>query len=451
MNQVRRNTELGLIVLAIVLTVGAYALASLGHTATLPANVGPFLGIVAILLGGAHVATRRLAPNGDGTLLPLAAVLNGIGYVFIARLDHKLASLQAVWTALGVAAFIGTLALVRRARDLERYRYTFALLGVGLLLMPLLPIIGRNINGARLWIRLGPISFQPVELSKIALAIFFASYLAEKRELLAVATHRIGPAMIPDLKHFGPMLLAFGISLLIMTSERDIGFSLLFFTLFIAMLWVATARSAYLAVGGSLFTAGALGAYHEFAHVRDRIDIWLHPFRYQTGKGYQLVQAKYAMAAGGIAGTGLSLGSPQRIPIAASDFIFAAVAEELGLFGATAVIVAFLLIVGAGLRIAVRAASPFEKLLAVGLTVAIGFQAFYIIAGVTDLLPLTGVTLPFVSYGGSSLVANYILVALLLRISDGGTDRGGTDLSDGRPDRRSEARPGAATSAPPGA
>ncbi|MHB8670406.1 MAG: FtsW/RodA/SpoVE family cell cycle protein [Acidimicrobiales bacterium] len=419
MRLARRNTELGLIVLAVILTVGAYTLASLGRTASLPADVVPFLVLVAVLLGVAHFATRRLAPNADGTLLPLVALLNGIGYVFIARLDHKLASLQAVWTMLGVGAFVATLAVVRRTRDLERYRYTFALLGVGLLLMPLLPVVGRNINGARLWIRLGPVSFQPVELAKIALALFFASYLAEKRELLSIAVHRVGPMRLPDAKHFGPMLAAFGLALVIMTAERDIGFSLLFFTLFIAMLWVATARTAYLSIGAGLFSLGAFAAYSSFAHVRQRIRIWLHPWRYASGPGYQLIQAKYAMAAGGVAGTGLSLGSPQRIPVVASDFIFAAIAEELGLFGAAALVMAFLLIVGAGLRIAVSAGSSFEKLLAVGLTVALGFQAFYIVAGVTNLLPLTGITLPFVSYGGSSLIANYILIALLLRISDG--------------------------------
>src|SRR3954470_5256692 len=240
-------------IVAAVLTVGAYILASLGRTSSMPADVGPFLGVVVGLMVVALVATRRLAPNADGTLLPLATILNGVGYVFIARLDHRLAGLQAMWTALGVAAFVGTLLVVRRTRDLERYRYTFALIGIGLLLMPLLPVVGRNINGARLWVRFGGISFQPGEFAKVTLCIFLASYLVEKRELLATSTRRIGPIRVPDFKHLGPVVLAWGLSLVVLIAERDLGSSLLFFALFIAMLWVATARGAYLLIGGGLF------------------------------------------------------------------------------------------------------------------------------------------------------------------------------------------------------
>jgi cell division protein FtsW (lipid II flippase) len=418
MGAVRRNAELGLMLLAAMLTIGAYVLASLGRTSSLPANAGPFLGVVLGLLVFAHVATRRLAPNADGVLLPIAALLNGLGYVFIARLDHTLAGLQALWTGLGVAAYVGTLFVVRRTRDLERYRYTFALIGIGLLFMPLLPVIGRNINGARLWVRLGGISFQPGEFAKVTLCIFLASYLVEKRELLSMGTHRIGPAIVPDLKHFGPIVLAWGSSLVVLTAERDVGSSLLFFALFITMLWVATARGAYLVLGAGMFAVGSFAAMQAFAHVHDRVRIWLNPWPLANGKGFQTVQALFALAAGGIFGTGLALGSPQRIPEVATDFIFAAVGEELGLLGTCAIIVAFLLIVGSGLRIALRAESPFEKLLATGLTTIIGVQAFVIIGGVTRLVPLTGITLPFVSYGGSSLLANYVLLALLLRVSD---------------------------------
>ncbi len=414
----RRNLELGLMLLAGLLTVGAYVLASLGRTSSLPANVGPFLLILIGLGAVAHIAVRRLAPAADGMLLPLAALLNGLGYVFIARLDHKLAALQAMWTALGVVAFVGTLLIVRRARDLERYRYTFALIGIGLLLMPLLPAVGRNINGARLWVRFGPISFQPGEFAKVTLCIFLASYLVEKRELLSTATNHIGPVRVPDLKHFGPIVLAWGLSLVVLTAERDLGSSLLFFTLFIAMLWVATARGVYLFLGGVLFSIGSFFAWTTFAHVHDRVRVWLNPWPVANGKGFQTVQALFALAAGGIFGTGLALGSPQRIPAVTTDFIFAAVGEELGLLGTCAIIIAFLLMVGAGLRIALRTESPFEKLLATGLTTIIGVQAFIIIGGVTRLVPLTGITLPFVSYGGSSLLANYVLLALLLRVSD---------------------------------
>src|SRR5436309_10484609 len=308
----RRNAELGLMILAAVLTVGAYLLASLGRTSSLPADVGPFLGVVIGLLVIAHVATRRLAPNADGTLLPLAALLNGLGYVFIARLDHKLAGLQAMWTALGIAAFVGTLLVVRRVRDLERFRYTFALVGIGLLLMPLLPVVGRNINGARLWVRVGGTSFQPGEFAKVTLCIFLASYLVEKRELLSVATHRIGPAMVPDFKHFGPILLAWGLSLVVLVAERDLGSSLLFFALFIALVWVATARGAYLVIGAGLFGVGSMAAWKAFAHVHDRVRIWLDPWPVANGKGFQIIQGLFAMSAGGIFGTGLALGSPLR-------------------------------------------------------------------------------------------------------------------------------------------
>ncbi len=421
--RVRRNTELGLILLAAVLTSGAYALASLGRSASLPANIVPFLVVILGLLATAHVATRRFVPGADSILLPLGGLLNGIGYVFIARLDSDLAALQAVWTALGVGAFVGTLALVRRMRDLERYRYTFALLGIALLLMPLLPVIGRNINGSRLWVRFGTVTFQPGEFAKIVLCVFFASYLVEKRELLSEALHRVGTVFVPDLKHFGPVVLAWGVSLVIMIAERDLGSSLLFFALFIAMLWVATGRGAYLGIGSLLFGAGALIAWSSFAHVKERVTIWLDPWKTASGSGYQIVQALFAFAAGGLAGTNLAQGSPQRIPAVSTDFIFAAIGEELGLFGSTAVVVALLLMVGTGIRIALRADPPFEKLLATGLTTILAVQSFVILGGVTRLVPLTGITLPFVSYGGSSLLANYVLLALLLRISDDQADR----------------------------
>jgi peptidoglycan glycosyltransferase len=421
----RRNTELGLIVLGAVITGGAYVLASLGRTSTMPANIGPFLGVVFLLLLTAHYATRRLAPAADGIVLPLAALLNGIGYVFIARLDERLAGLQATWTAVGVGAYIGTLLVVRRARDLERYRYTFMLIGIVLLLLPLAPVVGYEIHGARIWAHVGSVSFQPGEPAKIVLAIFFASYLVEKREVLGMATWPRFAQILPDPKYLGPLLLAWGTSLVVMTAEKDLGSSLLFFALFILLLWVATARAAYLGVGVLLFGLGASFAYQSFAHVRERVHIWLNPWADPAGNGFQVIQSWFAMAWGGVGGTGLGLGNPDHIPVVATDFIFAAIAEELGLFGTVAVIVAFVLLVGAGLRIAVRADAPFEKLLAAGLTILLGVQAFIIMAGVTRLLPLTGVTLPFVSYGGSSLVANYVLLALLVRISDDTAQRHG--------------------------
>jgi peptidoglycan glycosyltransferase len=316
---------------------------------------------------------------------------------------------------------------VKRARDLERYRYTFALLGVGLLLMPLLPVIGRNVNGARIWIRIGTATFQPGEIAKLLLAVFFAGYLVEKRELLQAFTRRIGPINLPDPKFLGPVLGAWGFSLVVMIFEKDLGSSLLFFALFVAMLWVATARSFYLVLGGILFSAGAFVAYNAFSHVRGRVEIWLDPFEDAGGKGFQLVQSLFAFGSGGVTGTGLSLGSPTKIPAVETDFIFAAIGEELGLLGTVAIVTAFLLMVGVGLRIAIQARSDFEKLLATGLTVCLGVQTFIILGGVTRLVPLTGITLPFVSYGGSSLLANYILLALLLRISSDSTERRGAE------------------------
>jgi len=400
-----------------VLTAGAYTLAGLGRSASLPANLVPFLLVILGLLAVAHVATRRLAPSADGILLPLAGVLNGVGYVFIARLDPDLAGFQALWTALGVGAFVATLALVRRARDIERLRYTFALIGIGLLLMPLLPVIGQNINGARLWVRIGAVTFQPGELAKIALAVFFASYLVEKQPLLAMGTQKIAGVWLPNIRHFGPIILAWAFSLVVMFFEKDLGSSLLFFALFITMLWVATARNFYLGVGLVMFTGGALIAYSTFAHVKTRISILTDPWSVANDAGYQTVQALFAFAAGGLTGTNIGQGNPQRIPAVSTDFIFAAIGEELGLLGTAAVLMAFVLMVGAGLRIAMRVESPFEKLLAAGLTAIIGLQTFIILGGVTRLIPLTGITLPFVSYGGSSLISNYILLALLLRIS----------------------------------
>jgi len=421
---VRRNTELGLIVLGTLVTVGAYLLASLAEDASIPANIGPFLGIVLGLQLVAHLAIRRLAPDADGTLIPIAGLLNGLGYVFIVRIDEakadpqNLAGLQSAWAAVGVAAFVGTLLVVRRVRDLERYRWTIGFAGIGLLLLPLVPGIGKTINGAKIWVGIGPISFQPGEFAKILLALFFASYLVEKRELLAVSSRRLGPIPLPDPKHLGPVLLAWGASLVVMISQKDLGSSLLFFALFVALLWVATERATYLVVGLMLFAGGAVFAHSQFPHVQDRVAIWLDPWEDPKDDGFQIVEAQFAFSSGGVTGTGINLGSPTRIPYAETDFIFAAIGEELGLLGATAVLLAFLLIIGAGLRIALRTEVPFERLLATGLTVLIGVQSFIIIAGVIRVLPLTGVTLPFVSYGGSSLISNYVLLALLLRISD---------------------------------
>jgi peptidoglycan glycosyltransferase len=419
-----RRIELGLVVLAAVITVAAYVLVSMGNAASVPANIGPFFAAVLVLLVGAHFATRRLAPNADPLLLPLAVLLNGIGYVFIVRVANDvrgakdLPGLQANWTLLGVSAYVATLFVLRRVRVLDRYRYTFMAIGVALLLLPLTPGLGVTVSGARIWIRFAGLSFQPGEIAKIALAIFFASYLVERRELLRMGTFKIGPLHLPDPKHLGPVALAWGVSLIVLVLERDLGSSLLFFAVFVTMVWLATERIAYVMIGALLFAGGAFVSYQQFDHVETRIQAWVDPWQDPKGKGFQIIEGQFAMAEGGLTGTGLGLGRPYKVPKVETDFIFAAIGEELGLAGSTAILIAFLLIVASGLRIAIRARQPFEKLLAAGLTALIGIQAFIIIGGVTRLVPLTGITLPFVSYGGSSLLANYVLLALLVRISD---------------------------------
>lgn len=423
--RLRRRSELGLIILSGIITGGAYVTAGLGRTATIPANIGPFLAVVFGLVVLAHLAVRRLAPAADGILLPVAGLLNGLGYVMISRLNHKLASLQATWTAVGIVAFILTLVLIRRVRDLQRYRYTLGLGAIVLLILPLAPGVGETIQGARVWIHLGPFSIQPGEFAKLGLVIFFAAYLIEKRELLGMATWPKARPLLPDPKHLGPILIAWGICLMVLFAQRDLGQSLILFALFVVILWIATERAAYLGVGAVLLALGAEFAYRSMGHVRERVSDWLNPWQRITlpdgstaVKGYQIVQGAFAMAAGGVAGTGLGLGKPENIPVVYNDFIFAAFGEELGLLGVTIIIVAYLMIIGAGLRIAGRTTDPFEKLLAAGLTALLGFQTFLILAGVTRLMPLTGVALPFVSYGGSALIASYILLALLMRISD---------------------------------
>ena len=425
----RRSAELGLVLLAGVITAAAYTLASLGRNASIPARIGPFLAFVVGLLVVAHVAVRAMARGADPLILPMAAFLHGIGWVMIARLSGRLAGLQATWSLVGVGAFVATLLLVERVGDLRRHKYTFLALGLGLLMLPLVPGLGFSSGGARIWVQVGPVNFQPGEFAKILLAVFFAAYLDERRMLIVQGERRIGPVTLPEPRHLAPVLFAWLVSVVIMVGQRDLGSSLLFFTLFVVLLWLATEKTGYLVVGLGLFAAGAVAAYNLFGHVRTRVSIWLDPWPVYETKGYQVIQALFSMANGGLTGTGLGLGSPQAVPAAHNDFIFAAIAEELGLVGAAAVLAAFVLLVGAGMRTALRTQRDFEKLLATGLTTILGVQAFIIIGGVVRAVPLTGVTLPFMSYGGSSLVANYVLLALLVRISDS-TARGLNEVPD---------------------
>ena len=414
----RRRVELGLLLLADVSVGFAYTLASLGHTDSIPGNLAPFLIVIFGLSLCCHLANRKFAKQADPVLLPIVALLNGLGYVMIARIDPHLASLQAVWSAIGAFAYIVILVFIRRSNDLDRYRYLLALAGGALMLTPLLPHFGQDINGARLWVRLGPVTFQPVEFGKIALAIFFASYLVEKQEMMKTPTARVGNRLITDPRPFGPVIVTWLGSLLIMGAERDIGFSALVFSMFVAMLWMATGRKLFLVVFALLLVLGAFIAAHLFPQVNERISTWINPWSHASTTGYQAIQAEYALGSGGLSGTGLGLGHPGYVPVAVSDYIFSAFGEELGLIGTTIIVVAFMMILGSGIRIALRAKSQFASLLAAGLTFTISLESFFIMAGVIRILPFTGLALPFVAYGGSSLIANYILIALLMRISD---------------------------------
>jgi cell division protein FtsW (lipid II flippase) len=311
-----------------------------------------------------------------------------------------------------------TLLVVRDTRVLERYRYTFAALGIICLLLPLVPGVGETVNGARLWVHLGSLTFQPGEAAKVLLVIFFAAYLVDNRALLRAGSLRVGGSFLPSPRHLGPLLLAWAFSIIVMVQEKDLGSSLLFFAVFATMLYMATGRGIYLVGSLVMFLAGAFIAYHLFGHVRVRVTTWYNPWPTAHDQGYQITQSLFAFGSGGVAGTGLGLGSPDKIPNAATDFVFAAIGEELGLVGAMGVVLAFLLLVGSAYRVAVDAIRPFAKLFAAGLATIFGVQTIIILGGVTRLIPLTGITLPFVSYGGSSLVANFVLLALLLRISD---------------------------------
>jgi cell division protein FtsW (lipid II flippase) len=411
---------------AAVIILAAYTLMIVGNTNKVPADVGPLLVAMFALGAVGHIANRYLAPDAHPVVLPLVFLLNGIGYVMILRIDlgkgWNYAPIQALWTAIGIGAYVLTLLLVRRSRDLDRYRYLLLLFAVLLLLAPLTPVFGQNIQGARLWVRVGSLELQPVELAKILLCIFFASYFVEKRELLSTPTARVGGRLVLDPRPLVPIAAAWIFAIGVMSLEHDIGFSALLFTLFIGLLWVTTGRTGYLALGVVAFAIGAYlaGKYLNQTHVR--VETWLDPWKTINTTGNQLSQSWFALGSGGIGGTGLGLGAgAYSIPNPNTDFIFSVIGEEMGLLGSTMIVVAFLLLVGAGLRIAQAARSDFAKLTATGLTIIIGFQAFFIIAGVTRLLPLTGITLPFVSYGGSALIANYVLVALLMRISDEGT------------------------------
>jgi cell division protein FtsW (lipid II flippase) len=428
----RQAAAVALTILAVILSVGAYVLVGLGKRGKVPLTLVLYGSIFAVGFLIAHLVIRRFAPRADPALLPTAGVLTGLGFAMIFRLSGGLAAEQATWIAVGLLLFVITLIVVRDHRQLDAYTYTIGLVGLVLLLLPIVPGIGRTINGARLWVALGPFTFQPSELGKVLIVVFLASYLNAKRELLAIGTSGVGPLRIPPLKHLAPLIVAWATSLAVLFLEKDLGASLLYFAIFVVLLWVATGRATYLVTGVVLFAAGATMGYLAFGHVRLRVDIWLHaldPNRVNAFGYGQLAQAQFGMATGGLVGAGLGRGSPGLIPYASTDFIFAAIGEELGLFGAVAVLLLFVVLVGKGLKTAIEARDGFGKLLATGLTAILAIQAFVIVGGVTRVIPLTGVTLPFVSYGGSSLISNFVLLALLVRVSSGRTPGRGRRLT----------------------
>jgi cell division protein FtsW (lipid II flippase) len=366
---------------------------------------------------------RALAPHADPTLLPLALLLNGLGIVFVRRVDlateGTLAAPQTVWSIVSIGVMCTLLLVLREVRQLGRYQYTFGLATLVLLLLPLVPgLTAGVINGAQLWIRVAGMTFQPGELAKVTMIVFLAGYLERNRALLSVATQRLGPLLLPAPRYLAPVLVGAGVALVVMAGLRDLGSALLLFGAFVAVMYVATGRIAYPIVGGYAFAAGSFVAYQLFSHVRVRVSIWLDPWSQVQDSGYQIAQSLFALGTGGLTGTGPGFGRPQDIPFSSTDAIFSVIGEELGLLGATALLLAFLLLAVRGFKIALTAKDEFSTLLVLGLTVTIAFQVFVIVGGLTRLVPLTGITLPFVSYGGSSLLANYLLIGLLIRASD---------------------------------
>jgi cell division protein FtsW (lipid II flippase) len=433
----RRGTELAMACFAVVIMAFAYAAAGLGLNGHVPSGLVTYVGGFAVLIALAHLAVRRLAPWADPLMLPLAAVLNGLGIVMIYRLQESgrggnpgevistltghAALYQLVWTAVGIVAFVVVLAAIREPRILQRYTYTLGVVGLILLGTPtLLPSSLSSVNGAKVWIIIGGFSIQPAEFARIALAVFFSGYLVRKRDVLSLAGRRFAGIDLPRARDLGPILVIWGVAMLILFSESDIGTSALFFGLFVTMLYIATQRKSWLLLGFVMFVAGALLAGAVIPHVHERFAIWLHPFRpsYIYGSSLQLIQGLEGMAFGGVLGTGLGQGQPYHTPLVQSDFIFTGFGEEIGLTGLLALLLIYGLLTQRGLRAAIAVRDPFAKLLAAGLSFVLALQVFIIVGGVTQLIPLTGITTPFLSQGGSSLVASWMVVALLIRISD---------------------------------
>lgn len=426
----RRNLELALLCIAAPLVILLFAMIALGEGSSLSwENLGVPVGIfIAFLI--AHLAIRKLAPGADPALLPLSFALSGIGIAFVTRLAPELAMRQVMWLFFGVVCMLLVLIFLKNLDRIANYKYTLMIVGFLLLLSPLLPVVGQEIYGSRIWLNIAGISFQPGEIAKILIVLFLAGYLAQNREMLSIFTHRIGPFKIPDLATLVPLLVMWVISLLIVIFEKDLGSALVVFFVFITMLYVATGKKTYLIIGFVLIAIGGVAAFLLFDHVQIRVDTWLNPFKDATGDGYQLVQAIFSIADGGLFGVGIGNGMSDQIPIVESDFIFAAIAEETGLLGAAGLLLLYLCFAIRGLVTAARAKSDVSSFIAVGLTASIILQAFIIVGGVTRLIPLTGLTLPFVSQGGSSLLASFIAIGFLLRCGDQSTGLG-TEMISG--------------------
>ncbi|CAJ1578320.1 FtsW/RodA/SpoVE family cell cycle protein [[Mycobacterium] wendilense] len=423
----RRNAELLLLCYAAAITTVALLLVEInqeqGVSLDLLAYTAGFLG----LFGAAHLTIRRFAPYADPLLLPVVALLNGLGLVMIHRLDLVRVALadetpsanqQLLWTLVGVVGFIVVVILLKDHRQLSRYGYVCGLVGLILLAIPaVLPAKYSEEYGAKIWIRFEGFSIQPAEFSKILLLIFFASVLVSKRNLFTSAGKHFLGMDLPRPRDLAPLLGAWVASIGVMIFEKDLGTSLLLYASFLLMVYIATERLSWVLIGLGLFVAGSVTAYHLFAHVRVRVQNWLDPFADPDGAGYQTIQALFSFATGGVFGTGLGNGQPGTVPAASTDFIIAAIGEELGLVGLAGVLMLYTIVIIRGLRTAIAVRDSFGKLLAAGLAGTLGIQLFIVVGGVTNLIPLTGLTTPWMSYGGSSLVANYLLLAILIRIS----------------------------------
>jgi len=423
----RRGVELVLLIVAIAIVLTAWVTVDLNRHGTVPANIVPVAGGLVVLAVVVHLVLRWKAAYADPLLLPITVALNGLGLVMIHRLDLAAGRLgsdgnanqQIIWTALAVGLTVAVIWTLRDHRLLRRYTFISLAVGFILLVLPLVPGLGREVNGSRIWIAVGPYSFQPGEFAKIALAIFFAGYLVQTRDVLSLAGKRILGFTFPRGRDLGPILVAWVLALLILVFEKDLGSALLFFGLFVAMLYVATERVSWIAIGLLLFGLAVAFALSAFSHFQKRVDLWLDPFSADNlERSNQLANGLWGMGAGGLTGTGLGAGRPWLTPFAESDYIFPSLAEELGLYGSVAIILLYLLFVERGVRTALGVRDGFGKLLAIGLTFSVAFQVFIVIGGVTRVIPLTGLTTPFMSLGGSSLLANWIIMSLLLRISD---------------------------------